>query len=34
MAEDITLDVFTQIWKNADKYHSEKGQEGIANVLT
>ncbi len=24
-AEDITLDVFTQIWKNADKYHSEKG---------
>jgi len=24
-AEDITLDVFTQIWKNADKYHPEKG---------
>ncbi|MBW2705060.1 MAG: sigma-70 family RNA polymerase sigma factor, partial [Deltaproteobacteria bacterium] len=24
-AEDITLDVFTQIWKNADKYHSKKG---------
>jgi RNA polymerase sigma-70 factor (ECF subfamily) len=24
-AEDITLDVFTQVWKNADKYHSEKG---------
>jgi len=24
-AEDITLDVFTQIWKNADQYHSEKG---------
>ena len=25
MAEDITLDAFTQIWKNADKYHPEKG---------
>ena len=24
-AEDITLDVFTQIWKNAKKYHPEKG---------
>ena len=24
-AEDITLDVFTQIWENADKYHPEKG---------
>ena len=24
-AEDITLDVFTKIWKNADKYHPEKG---------
>jgi len=24
-AEDITLDVFTQIWKNAEKYHPEKG---------
>jgi len=24
-AEDITLDVFTQIWEKADRYHSEKG---------
>ena len=24
-AEDITLDVFTQIWENADKYHPAKG---------
>jgi RNA polymerase sigma-70 factor (ECF subfamily) len=24
-AEDITIDVFTQIWENADKYHPEKG---------
>ncbi len=24
-AEDITLDVFTQIWQHADKYHPEKG---------
>ena len=24
-AEDIALDVFTQIWKNAKKYHPEKG---------
>ncbi len=24
-AEDIALDAFTQIWKNADKYHPEKG---------
>ena len=24
-AEDITLDVFTQIWENANKYHPEKG---------
>ena len=24
-AEEVTLDVFTQIWKNADKYHAEKG---------
>ena len=24
-AEDITLDVFTQIWEKADKYHPEKG---------
>ena len=25
MAEEITLDAFTQIWKNADKYLPEKG---------
>jgi RNA polymerase sigma-70 factor (ECF subfamily) len=24
-AEDITLDVFTQIWEHADKYHPKKG---------
>ena len=24
-AEDITLNVFTQIWEKADRYHSEKG---------
>ena len=24
-AEDITLDVFTQIWEKAERYHSEKG---------
>jgi len=24
-AEDITLDVFTQIWEKAEKYHPEKG---------
>ena len=24
-AEDITLDVFTQIWEKADRYHFEKG---------
>ncbi len=24
-AEDIALDVFTQIWENADKYHPKKG---------
>jgi len=24
-AEDITLDVFTQIWEKADRYHSQKG---------
>ena len=24
-AEEITLDVFTQIWENADKYYPEKG---------
>jgi len=24
-AEEVTLDVFTQVWENANKYHPEKG---------